>query len=249
MQKTTKNTIILEDVDSSNNYARRLIDEEQPGHGTVVLAYCQNSGRGHAGNLWESEAKKNLLVSFILYPEFLPAGKQFYLSKIMSIALAGLLKEELKSSAVSIKWPNDIYVGHKKLGGILIENSVAGNYLHSSVVGVGLNLNQENFSGELPNPVSLKQLTQKEYSPEKILDRLKVNFFDWYSHLESRQLTLIDTAYLNELYRYNLWAGYKKGGHVFEACIIGIGEYGQLVLEHRNGEIREYQFKEIEFII
>ena len=249
MRKTDKNTIILEVTDSSNNYAKRLISANEATHGTVVLAYCQEAGKGHAGNHWESEAKKNLLMSIVLFPEFLPAEKQFYLSKIVSLALIDFLDEELPEEDVAIKWPNDIYAGDKKMAGILIENSVSGNFLHSSVVGIGLNLNQVKFSCELPNPVSLKQITGKNYSIEKAAVRFLEIFDDWYNHLEHQQTTAIDINYFNKLYRKNKWSRFRKKNTEFEARISGIGEYGQLILENRDGRLSEYQFKEVEFIV
>jgi BirA family biotin operon repressor/biotin-[acetyl-CoA-carboxylase] ligase len=249
MRKTDKNTIILEVTDSSNNYAKQLIAAKKAQHGTVVLAYCQRAGKGHAGNHWESEAKKNLLMSIVLFPEFLPAEKQFYLSKIISLAIIDLLQKEIPDEAVSIKWPNDIYAGDRKLAGILIENSVSGQYMHSSVVGVGLNLNQEKFGKGIPNPVSLKQLTGNNYSIEEMAARLLNNFYSWYSHLEMQQIRYIDISYLGKLYRKNQWCRFRKNSKEFEARISGIGEYGQLILEDRNGRLSEFQFKEIEFVI
>jgi BirA family transcriptional regulator, biotin operon repressor / biotin---[acetyl-CoA-carboxylase] ligase len=247
MKKADKNTIILQEVESSNNYAKQLLVAGKACHGTVVLAYYQNNGRGYGRNQWESEAKKNLLTSVVLFPEFLPADKQFYLSKITSLALVDLLNEEIGS--VSIKWPNDIYAGDKKIAGILIENSVGGNYLQSSVIGIGLNINQERFSSNLPNPVSLKQITNKEFSIESVAERLQVIFRGWYRQLKNGQTTAIDYAYFCKLYRLNQWARFKKGELIFEARIRGIGEFGQFIIEDRTGNVSEYLFKEIEFVI
>lgn len=249
MKKMDKNTIILEVTDSSNNYAKQLISEGKASHGTVVLTYCQEKGKGHAGNHWESEPKKNLLMSLVLFPEFLPAEKQFYLSKIVSLALTDFLDEEIPNEKATIKWPNDIYVSDKKLAGILIENSVSGHYMHSSVVGIGLNLNQEKFSSALSNPVSLKQITGKNYSIENVAARFQEKFYEWYNHLEHQQITAIDINYFNKLYRKNEWHRFRKKNTEFEARINGIGEYGQLILEGRDSKLYEYQFKEVEFVI
>ncbi len=249
MKRKDKNTIILEVTDSSNNYAKQLIEEKKATHGTVVLAYCQKAGKGHAGNHWESEANKNLLMSIVLFPDFLPAEKQFYLSKIISLAIVDLLHEKIPNETVSIKWPNDIYAGDRKLAGILIENSVSGYYMHSSVVGLGLNLNQEKFSEEVPNPVSLKLLSGKNYSIEEMADQLQEKFYNWYAHLKLQQITAIDISYFSKLYRKNEWCRFRKNNREFIARINGIGEYGQLILEDKSGRLSEYQFKEIEFII
>ncbi|HYQ56854.1 MAG TPA: biotin--[acetyl-CoA-carboxylase] ligase, partial [Draconibacterium sp.] len=128
---TDKNIILLSEVDSTNNYAKQLVAEKAHS-GTVVLAQYQKNGRGQVGNFWESEAGKNLLFSLILYPAFLDAGKQFYISKVVSLALVEVLNECIID--VKIKWPNDIYVGDKKIAGILIENTMKGNKLESSVI-------------------------------------------------------------------------------------------------------------------
>jgi len=247
MTKTDKNTLIIQEVDSSNNYAKQLIAAGKADHGTVVLAHFQNAGKGHAENHWESEFGKNMLASFILFPKFLRADKQFYLSKIISLALVDLLSDGIGS--VSVKWPNDIYIENKKLAGILIENSVSGSYIHSSVIGVGLNLNQEKFSEQLPNPVSLNQITQKNYSPETVVQQLKDKLWSWYRKLEDGQHDFIDSAYFRKLYRREQWSRFKKGDDFFEARIKGIGEYGQLILEMRNGAEQTFQFKEVEFVI
>ena len=163
---TDKNIIVFNELDSTNNYANQLV-KEKAAQGTVVLAHYQESGRGQVGNFWESERDKNLLFSVILYPGFLEAGKQFYISKAVSLALADLLKEQLND--VKIKWPNDIYVGEKKIAGILIENTVKGITLDSSIVGVGLNVNQERFFSDARNPVSMKQLLKKDFDIQDIL--------------------------------------------------------------------------------
>lgn len=245
--KADKNTIILSETDSSNNYAKQLLMEGEAFHGTAVLTYYQRSGKGHEGNRWESEAHKNLLLSLVLFPQFLPASNQFYLSKITSLALIDFLIDELDS--VSVKWPNDIYAGDKKIAGILIENTVSGNYLHSSVVGMGLNLNQLIFSSKTPNPVSLKQITGRDYSIERAAEKVKSIFWAWYRQLKNGQATAIDSAYYSKLYRLNQWAPYKKGQYIFKAKIRGIGEFGQLIVEDRLGHVKEYLFKEIEFVI
>ena len=242
-----KNTIILTEVESTNNYANQLVLSKAAEHGTVVLAQHQIKGKGQQGNIWESEAGKNFLGSIILFPTFLNAAKQFYLSKIASLAIVDFLKTETEE--ISIKWPNDIYIKNKKIAGILIENSVKGQNLSSSIIGIGLNLNQEIFISNAPNPVSLKQITGKNYDIEKVADSILQNLNNWYNILENEGIDEIDSAYFNQLFRVQEWAIFAKQGVSFEARIIGIGEFGQLVLEERNGAISEYIFKEVEFSV
>ncbi len=243
---TDKNIIVLKEVDSTNNYAKHLISEKVQ-EGTVVLAHYQKTGRGQQGNFWESEAQKNLLFSLILYPHFLDAGRQFYISKIVSLAMVEVLKPLVDT--VTIKWPNDIYVGDKKIGGILIENSIKGTQLASSIIGIGLNVNQETFRSNAPNPVSLKQLTGKEFNIQLILnnflDQLKLKL----TELQNGGFEQTERAYFSNLFRNKGWHIYRSNGRNMEARIAGIGSFGQLQLEHKSGEILEFMFKEVEFVI
>lgn len=247
MNEFDKKIVFLTELESTNNYANQLILSNAAEEGTVVLAQYQITGKGQRGNSWESEKGKNLLASIVVYPNFLFVGKQFLLSKVVGLALAEFLKNRI--DGVSIKWPNDIYVGDKKIAGILIENSVKGNFLDSSVLGIGLNLNQELFLSDAPNPVSLKQLTGKDYGIEEVLQDIRRGIFDWYEKLKSGNYSEIDLAYFNLLFRKKKWSGFKKEGVEFEAKIIGIGEFGQLQLENRKGDKSEYMFKEIEFVL
>ena len=242
-----KKIIFLSEIESTNNYANQLVVSKAAEQGTVVLAQYQVKGRGQQGNSWESEAGKNLLASFILFPQFLPAAKQFYLSKITGLALADFLKTEVDN--VSVKWPNDIYIQNKKIAGILIENSVIGSTIDYSIIGIGLNLNQEKFVTNAPNPVSLKQITGKEYPIEKVADEIWKYFEKWYYKLESGDFNTIDSSYFNSLFRVNEWTFFIKEGKIFEARITGIGEFGQLITTDRNGSFSEFMFKEVEFVI
>lgn len=247
MTKMSKNIIFLNSVDSTNNYANQLILSNAAEDGTVVMAQFQEKGRGLAGNSWESETGKNLLTSIILYPKFLPAGKQFHISKAISLSILEFLKKE--TDGVSIKWPNDVYVKDKKIAGILIENSIKGNHLFSSIIGIGLNLNQENFVTDAPNPVSLKQLTGNDYNCETVVFEIKKHFYHWYIKLQSGNFDEVNLTYFEHLYRKELWQTYSKQRDLFEGKIVGIGEFGQLQLEKRNGAIEEFMFKEVEFVI
>lgn len=244
---TNKKFIRLKEVESTNNYANQLLMSKAAEHGTVVLAQHQKKGRGQQGNNWESEPGMNMLASFIFFPSYLPVIKQFHLSKTASLAIIDFLETETNS--LSIKWPNDIYFENKKIAGILIENSVMGSYLSTSVIGIGLNLNQEKFISGAPNPVSLKQITGKNYDIETVAEKITEHLNKWYKLLENNRYHEIDTAYLNHLFRRNEWAVFAINGNRFEARITGIGEFGQLILEEKNGTLSEYMFKEVEFVI
>lgn len=242
-----KNFIFLNEVDSSNNYANQLVLTKAAEEGTVVLAQFQKAGKGQKGNSWESEAGKNLLASFILRPVFLKAADQFYISKIISLSIAEILQSKTKD--ITIKWPNDIYAGNRKIAGILIENSVLVPNIETAIAGIGLNLNQEIFVSDAPNPVSLKQLTGEDFDIQQFANDLFVVIEKWYGKLQSCKFTEIDTVYHESLFRIKEWANYSANGKTFEARITGTGQFGQLQLEHRDGKITEYFFKEVEFVI
>lgn len=246
MNITDKNIIILDEVESTNNYAKQLIADKAE-EGTVVLAHYQENGKGQQGNFWESEANKNLLFSLILYPNWLGAGKQFLISKVVSLALVEVLK--IKIEDVSIKWPNDIYVGSKKIAGILIENTIKGTNLESSVIGIGLNVNQELFVSSAPNPISLKQLTGNYFQIQSVLNEFIATFYSLLNDLKQGNYSKINETYLLNLFGNNEWRLYRKEGKEFVARIVEIGNFGQLKLEEKSGLISEFMFKEVEFVV
>ncbi|HTB31251.1 MAG TPA: biotin--[acetyl-CoA-carboxylase] ligase, partial [Bacteroidia bacterium] len=161
---------ILERTDSTNTFAGNLIRENPPAEGYIVRAMEQLSGRGQRGTKWASEPGANLTFSIILCPHFLPLTEQFQLTKAIALGIAGFVSHLLGDYAnVKIKWPNDIYVKNCKIAGILIENILEQSTMKYSVVGVGLNVNQVVFDPSIPNPISLKSLTGKDFDTEECL--------------------------------------------------------------------------------
>jgi len=242
--------LTFDQLGSTNNYLLDLLQNNKSNvdEGTVVLTPEQNDGRGTGANKWESEANKNLTFSLLLRPVFLAADEQFYLSKMISLALVDVVGKLINAqSQIKIKWPNDIFVGNKKLAGILIENAIAGNSFLYSVVGIGLNVNQESF-GWAPNAVSLKMLNGQHFDMNNCLDEILKHIEIWYSHLQSNR-ALIDKMYLENLYRYNQTCQYKKNDELFEATINGVDEFGRLLMVNSTGVKLCFDFKEIEFII
>jgi BirA family biotin operon repressor/biotin-[acetyl-CoA-carboxylase] ligase len=248
MDQRNKKIIYLNEVESTNNYANQLILSDAAEEGTVVLAQYQTHGKGQHGNVWESETGKNLLMSIIWHPGFLPASQQFMISKIVSIAITDCVNDIIDDC--KIKWPNDIYIGNQKLAGILIENSVKGSHLSSSVVGIGLNVNQQVFISAAPNPVSLFQITGVIYEISELMEKLLMRLNFWYNELLNEQTDKINRVYLSRLYRYHEWSLFTDSDkQKFEARIINIGKFGQLILELPNNVEREYMFKEIEYVL
>src|SRR3972149_2024918 len=234
------NIIYLETIDSTNNYANKIIKEKHIKEGTVIWAKEQTHGKGHGKNYWESDAGENLTFSIIYHPDFLNINDHFYISKFISLGLTDFLENEIDS--VSIKWPNDIYVENKKIAGILIENIILKDKITTSVIGIGLNVNQKSFYSDAPNPVSLTQITQKEYNLEKVLENLLVCLNKQYAKLKFGDKKDIFVQYLEKLYRFNSYSQYKAGNTYFNGKIIGISAIGELIIEKSDGEIRAFNF-------
>ncbi len=235
----------ISSIDSTNNYAATQLLTKSLSDGLVIVAYSQNVGRGQGQNKWESEPGKNLTFSIVLYPEFLEFPNQFKLSKVISLGVLDFLNSLPIKACV--KWPNDIYLGTGKVAGILIENSIRGSKLCSAVVGIGLNINQQIFTSNAPNPVSISQVTGIIYPLEEALTQL-CGFLDArYQQLIQKDFGSIDIDYLANLYRCGIWSDYSDQEGDFEGRIMGVDAIGQLEIEKRNGEIVKYQFKEVVF--
>lgn len=243
-----KEIIRLRETDSTNSYLNTLLREGKADEGVVVVASKQSSGRGQMSNTWESEKGKNILMSVMLHPEFINASEQFLISKIVSIAVAECVSEFIDLNRVKIKWPNDIYVDDNKIAGILIENNLRGTNISASIVGIGLNINQETFSELIPNPTSLKLITEQEFDLDELLSELIKKLDIWYKELRNRSLEEIGKRYLELMYRFNLKERYKDESGEFFGRITSVNQYGMLCLIDDNEQERQYSFKEIEFL-
>ncbi len=244
--KLGSNIIYREKVSSTNNLAAALFTSGKAGEGTVIYAGFQSEGKGHRGNTWEGEPGKNLTMSIILTPAFLEADRQFLISKVVSLALIDTVSQFTKG--LSIKWPNDIYVLNDKIAGILIENIVTGNILSASIAGVGLNINQEIFLSDAPNPVSLKKITGKNYDIKELCHTMCNNLEQRYNMLKAGAISEIDSDYLALLYRFEEISLFSSKGRRFRGTITGVDVYGQLLIKDVRGTIKKYSFKEVEFI-
>ncbi len=238
--------IHLSETDSTNDYLKKLLSREKPEEGTIVLTDFQTKGKGQIGNCWESERGKNLLCSVLFYPKCVEINCQFILSQMVCVAVAETLIAERIDAA--IKWPNDIYVENRKIAGILIENSLGAQGIETCIVGIGINVNQEKFCSNAPNPVSMCQITGKQYDIQVILSNLKSKLFSRYQQLYFDEETLIRADYNQFLYRKSGFHLYKAGGEIFEARIQHIFPDGKLVLELKNGKTRSFLFKEVSFV-
>lgn len=210
------------------------------------MAESQYAGRGQQQNRWHSEPGKNLTISLLLKPSFLSISLQFDLTRVVSLgiinALGPFLGEKLK-----IKWPNDIYYGDKKLGGILIENTLQGSQIKNSIIGIGLNINQDVFPMEVASAVSMKQILHRDYDLEFILSEICKNIEAVYLSLRSGRYDAVRNEYMERLYRLNEEKYYRSGVSIFEGMITGVTCEG-LLLVNAEGIEKKYNLKEIEFL-
>lgn len=242
-----RSIVRLERVGSTNNYASGQLRENEAEEGTVFLAVSQTQGRGQQSNRWESEDGKNLTFSLILRPAFLEIKDQFLLSKVVCLGLHQFLSVYV--DCVRIKWPNDLYVGDQKICGILIENAILGARFSSSVVGIGLNVNQQHFLSDAPNPVSLAQLTGLQYNLAALLGELLAAIDGYYQLLRDGKQEIINNAFHDKLYRLNEWHSFRDGEHRYIGKIIGVNEIGQLRIQEQGGPIHDYHFKEVSYLM
>ncbi len=239
------NIIHLISVDSTNNYANQLIKEKEADEGTVILAELQNQGKGQRGNSWESEAGKNLTFSIILRPRSLPAHKQFYLSMAVSLGIVRYLQSE--NLQAHVKWPNDIYIDRKKIAGILIENSLNRDIIDYSIIGIGLNVNQEKFLSDAPNPTSVllekNNASDLHIALENLLKALEYRLEQLYEN----KFKLIRDHYLEYLMLYGKLSNFSAGDRFFSGTIIDVKETGELIVQLKDGRKESFGFKEISF--
>lgn len=252
----------IEETDSTNNLLKAAVAEEaawlREERIPVVWTGFQTAGRGQAGNGWESERGQNLLFSVLLRKPQVAIAEQFMLSMLAAVALRETVAEEIGDEGLTIKWPNDLYWGDKKLAGMLIENTLAGGGIAHSILGIGLNINQEHWIGNAPNPVSMRLITGQSYSPEEVLTRYMAHLQAWLQRPQSEWRE----AYMQHLYRREGWwrfierevsltptmnAEAKDGG--FLARIEGITNAGEIILQTPNNEHKKYHFKEIRYIL
>jgi BirA family biotin operon repressor/biotin-[acetyl-CoA-carboxylase] ligase len=210
------------------------------------MAESQYAGRGQQQNRWHSDPGKNLTFSLLLKPTFLPVIHQFDLTRAVSLGIVNAL-EPFLGDQLKIKWPNDIYYADGKLGGILIENLVQGTQIKNSVIGIGLNINQDNFPSEVPNAVSLKQILHRDYDLKLLLSEICKNIEALYLNLKAGQFELVRKAYLERLYWLNEEKMFKSNNRVFRGSIKNVKDNGLLIVNN-GGVASEYNQKEIEFL-
>jgi len=171
MQLTSPQLIILEKVDSTNNYAMAMVHNKAINSGDAVFAKEQSSGKGRRSKVWESEKEKNIIISIVAQMQWLPVQEQFKLSMAVALSCMEFLSRYINEN-VKIKWPNDIFINDSKAGGILIENVIQGNLWQWAIIGIGLNINQVHFNDDKLNAISLQQVTGKNYDVVRLVGEL-----------------------------------------------------------------------------
>jgi BirA family biotin operon repressor/biotin-[acetyl-CoA-carboxylase] ligase len=240
------NIIKIEETGSTNQWLKEQSKKQFLDEGTTVIAEYQTAGKGQRGNSWESEAGKNITCSLLLYPDFLPVKQHFLLSKIVALGIKDAVEQYIHQ--VHIKWPNDIYYQNRKLAGILIENELTGQIIDKSIIGIGLNVNQEHFSGAAPNAVSMKQILGEEIHIDILLEKTIDAILFRYDTLRVGDTELINSDYHDSLYRNSGFHVFSdKNGNSFNAKIERVSDDGFIHLITKEGEKRNYAFKELHF--
>ncbi|NEM96864.1 biotin--[acetyl-CoA-carboxylase] ligase [Pontibacter burrus] len=231
--------------ESTNSEAYQLLIKNKATEGCTVITDEQTKGRGQRGNSWEAEPGKNITLSVILSPVFVPVRQQFYLNMAVSLAVLDLLHEKGATDA-QVKWPNDLYINDKKLGGILIENTISSSTLQHSIVGIGLNINQLYFG--VDTATSLAAVTGTGINLEQLTARLLELLEKRYLELRNGKQARLKYEYLQNLYRYQEQHLFIVNGKTEPGSIVGIDEDGRLGVNF-NGELQFFGFKEISYVI
>ncbi len=234
---------VLPRVDSTNNYAMAQIRAGLAKHGDGYFALEQTAGKGQRGKGWETEPGANIILSLVLQPRWLQVSQQFWLSAAIALGCYDFFRS-LAGDDTSIKWPNDIYWRDRKAGGILIENLLSGDSWQFAVVGIGININQGAFPGSLVNPVSLRQITGREWPVQDLVKELCRCLQERYGQLE--QTHQFPPDYNRVLYKRGEPVRLKKETRVFDALIKEVAESGELVVE--AGTEERFGFGEVQFV-
>ena len=237
----------LDQIDSTNAYLQKE-QLERDIHNWVVSADEQTAGKGMGNNGWESEPGKNLTFSLALDMSFLPAKRQFLLSEATALGIIEVLDGILPTEKLNIKWPNDIFYEGHKLAGTLINSTIKANMMDISIIGIGLNVNQMRFQDWPTHPISMKQITGRNYELKPLLEQIAERIIIKTEQLK-RTPANIEQEYLKRLYRYRTWAEYEIEGKTLRLFMTGIDEFGRLQLVDEEQELHQYEIKQIKFLI
>lgn len=243
------NYIKLDETDSTSTYLSHHLAETDADKVdlAVVSTEYQTAGRGQGTNTWESERGKNLLFSILCHPVWVPMHAQFLISEAWALTLRDVLSQY--TDGITIKWPNDIYWKDKKISGTIIENSLSHGHIRNCIIGTGIDVNQQTFHSEAPNPVSLYQILGKETDRDELLKKIVKVFQNYLLDLRNGNYEKIVSLYTSYLYRCHGYFKYRDKDGEFEAALVEVEDDGHLILHDREGHIRSYAFKEVEFVL
>lgn len=240
----------LDETPSTNT---ALASMTHAGHGTVVITDRQTAGRGQRGNSWEATPGLNVTMSMLIEPRAITAAGQFAISEIVALGVANIISLLARpDDRITVKWPNDIYAGDRKIAGILIENTLAGNRIVKSIAGIGVNINQPSFESDAPNPVSLLQLTGIEQhipTVAELIAREIMSLADLYD--TPTRLSQLHEQYISMLWRRDGYHPYIETatGRTFSAAIADVAPTGHITLIDDTASRSTYAFKEIQAVI
>lgn len=238
----------LDAIDSTNSYLRQMSKKEDLGKWAVVTAEFQSKGRGQKGAIWQSERGKNLICSILVELKELKAKDQFLLNCAVSLGIFNALMT-FHLPKLRIKWPNDIMSGSKKIGGILIENTLMGDEINQTIIGIGINVNQNSFSKDLPVAVSVKQLIGKEIDRDALLQEIIVSIQRQFELISQHKYDELWQAYDQHLFRKNKAHMFEdKQGQRFMGIIKGVSQKGLLLVQDKQELVTAYNFKEISYL-
>ena len=244
MSFSSKNILILDSVDSTNNYAMGLIQNREIVNEIAIFAREQTLGKGRRGKQWESNKGENIMMSVTAQMQWLPVSRQFELSVAVALSCFDFFEKYVVPN-LFIKWPNDIFINDSKAGGILIENIIKGKIWQWSVIGMGLNINQEHFDESSFTATSLKKETGKDFEVIKLAEELYESVLKRIEGLKSGNFNKMLEEYNQHLYARDKWVKLKKGNQVFETKIISVSSSGELIT--KDAEERRFLFDEVEF--
>jgi BirA family biotin operon repressor/biotin-[acetyl-CoA-carboxylase] ligase len=242
------NIIKLNAIDSTNSYLKKLSMEKELSDYTIVSAENQTNGRGQMGAIWQSDNGKNLTFSILVKFENFNISNRFYISIAVSLGIISALNSLLNAN-FKVKWPNDILAEKDKIAGILIENTFRGSFISQSIIGIGLNVNQEKFPSAIKNVTSLINIAGKKMDRDLLLHQLILNIQNHFLLLKENKLKLLKEKYLNELYSFKSEMNFEDNKKTaFKGKIVGVSEDGRLEILVENKTIRKFNLKEIKFV-
>jgi len=233
--------IWFDETDSTNNLLKDWADADKSKDGMVICARYQTAGRGQNGSKWEGNFNENLALSIMLFPHKIEAIEQVKLNIAVALGVRDYVSSRVKED-VFVKWSNDIFVGDKKISGILIENNLQGEYIRQSIIGIGLNVNQQTFNTE--KAVSLSQITEKKYQPEEELSILLEALQKRINSIYLVEKSWLILQYEKVMYRINQRTKFQSGDKIFEGIPLGIDSFGNLKVE-TNAGVLTFRNKEV----